>query len=74
MQMMKVYYPGVLMIPMVLLALALASLIAGGAPSGTGVLQGARVWSYWPVTLIATGLEELYLWASSGRTMKAGTR
>ncbi len=60
--MMKIYYPGVLMIPLVLVLLALAATM-----TGTGMIQGIRVWSYWPVTLIATGLEELYLWATAGR-------
>jgi hypothetical protein len=61
--MIKVYYPGVLMIPMVLLALTLLSF----ATAAAGPAAGPRVWSYWPVTLIATGLEELYLWATSRR-------
>ena len=33
--------------------------------SSFGIIQVARVWSFWPVTLIATGLEELYLWATT---------
>ena len=61
--MMKIYYPGVLMIPLVLLLLAATALL-----TGSGMIQGIRVWSYWPVTLIATGLEELYLWATAGKT------
>ncbi len=61
--MMKIYYPGFLMIPLVLLLLAVAA-----AMTSTGMIQGIRVWSYWPVTLIATGLEELYLWATAGKT------
>ena len=56
----RVYYPGVLMIPAVLAAMALV-----WAMGGLGVLPAWRVWSYWPVTLIATGLEEVYLWARS---------
>ena len=46
---MKIYYPGVLMIPILLLFF-----------SCFGIIQ-----VYWPVTLIATGLEELYLWSTS---------
>jgi len=29
------------------------------------VLPQLGVFRYWPVTLIATGLEEVYLWATS---------
>ena len=61
--MMKVYYPGVLMIPLVLLVLAAVSMNAE-----TGMVAGTRAWTLWPVTLIATGLEELYLWAHSKRS------
>ena len=57
---MRIYYPGVLMIPIVLLLLSALSVM-----SSFGVIQVARVWSLWPVTLIATGLEEVYLWATS---------
>jgi hypothetical protein len=31
------------------------------------IIQIARFWDLWPVVLIAAGLEELYLWAASGR-------
>ena len=57
---MKIYYPGVLMIPLLLLFMGAASVL-----DRFGIIQVARVWSLWPVTLIATGLEELYLWATS---------
>ncbi|HXJ39831.1 MAG TPA: hypothetical protein VNH18_11170 [Bryobacteraceae bacterium] len=43
------------MIPLLLALLTIAQL----------ALPGLRVWSYWPVTLIATGLEEVGLWAIS---------
>lgn len=59
---MRTYYPGALMIPVILLLLSLLSFM-----NSFGIIQVANVWSLWPVTLIATGLEELYLWA----TMKA---
>jgi hypothetical protein len=49
---MRIYYPGVVMIPLLILLMGAASL-AGSE----------RIWNFWPVTLIATGLEELYLWA-----------
>jgi hypothetical protein len=51
----KIYYPGILMIPILLLFFGVLSLRAG-----FGIIQ-----VYWPVTLIATGLEELYLWSTS---------
>ena len=57
---MKTYYPGVPMIPLLLLLMC-----AIAAAGHFGIIQVARVWSFWPVTLIATGLEELYLWSIS---------
>jgi hypothetical protein len=57
---MRIYYPGVLMIPILLLLLSTLSVM-----NSFGIIQVARVWSFWPVTLIATGLEEVYLWATS---------
>jgi hypothetical protein len=57
---MRIYYPGVLIIPILLLLLSTLSVM-----NTFGIIQFARVWSFWPVTLIATGLEELYLWATS---------
>lgn len=57
---MKIYYPGAAMIPVVLLLIAALSLM-----NGFGIIQIARVWNFWPVTLIATGLEEIYLWSAT---------
>ena len=57
---MRIYYPGVLMIPILLLLLSALSVM-----NSFGIIQIARVWSFWPVTLIATGMEEVYLWATS---------
>jgi hypothetical protein len=57
---MRIYYPGVLMIPVLLLILSTLSVM-----SSFGIIQIARVWSLWPVTLIATGLEELFIWATT---------
>jgi hypothetical protein len=48
------------MIPLILLAICVVS-----AMGSAGVLPAWRVWSYWPVTLIATGLEEVYLWTKN---------
>ena len=45
------------MIPLLLALMTLAALL----------LPTWRVWSYWPVTLIATGMEEVFLWATSKR-------
>ncbi|MES1260845.1 MAG: hypothetical protein ABUS49_03840 [Acidobacteriota bacterium] len=57
---MRTYYPGVLMIPLLLLLMAAIGLL-----NAFGIIHFARVWSFWPVTLIATGLEELYLWSTT---------
>lgn len=59
---MRAYYPGMLMIPLLLALMFTVSLM-----SGWGLLPQWRVWSYWPVTLIATGLEEVYLWTRNAR-------
>jgi len=48
------------MIPLLLLAM-----VAIGILDRFGIIQFARVWSLWPVTLIATGVEEVYLWATT---------
>ena len=50
------------MIPLLLTLMVVASMM-----SGWGLLPQWRVWSYWPVTLIATGLEEVYLWTKRAR-------
>jgi hypothetical protein len=57
---MRIHYPGVLMIPILLLFLSVLAVM-----NSFGIIQVARIWSFWPVTLIATGLEEVYLWATS---------
>ena len=57
---MRIYYPGTVMVPLILLAMTLLSLT-----DGFGIVQIARLWNFWPVTLIATGLEEIYLWSTS---------
>ena len=63
---MRAYYPGMLMIPLLLALMFTVSIM-----SGWGLLPQWRVWSYWPVTLIATGLEEVYLWTKNTRTRGA---
>jgi hypothetical protein len=57
---MRVYFTGVLMIPLVLLLIGMLAML-----NGSGIIHFARAWTLWPVTLIATGLEEIYLWAVS---------
>lgn len=57
---MRTYYPGVLMIPILLLFMAAIATL-----NAFGIIQFAHVWNFWPVTLIATGLGELYLWATT---------
>ena len=56
----RIYYPGILMIPLILLTMCILSLT-----NGFGVIETTRLWNFWPVTLIATGVEELYLWSIS---------
>jgi len=55
---MRIHYPGVIMIPTVLAMLCVMAIM-----NGFGIIQVSRIWSLWPVSLIATGLEEVYLWA-----------
>jgi hypothetical protein len=56
----RIYYPGLLTVPILLLLMTGLSVM-----ERFGMIQIARMWSFWPVTLIATGLEELFLWATS---------
>jgi hypothetical protein len=58
---MRLFYPGQAALPLMLVLFAVLSLIAR-----FGVLPVAGYWNLWPIGLIATGLEELYLWAASG--------
>lgn len=54
------------------MALPLMLLLAGVAlmMDKLDIIQIAGFWNLWPVALIAAGLEELYLWAASGRAGK----
>jgi hypothetical protein len=56
---------------MLMIPLLLALMFTVSIMSGWGLLPQWRVWSYWPVTLIATGLEEVYLWTKNTRTRGA---
>jgi hypothetical protein len=58
---MRLFYPGQIALPLILI-LAGALLVMGRFD----IIQVARYQQLWPVTLIAAGLGELYLWASSG--------
>lgn len=58
---MRLFHPGQIALPLIL--------ILGGAllaMSRFDIIQIARYRDLWPVALIAAGLEELYLWATSG--------
>jgi hypothetical protein len=56
---MRLFYPGQAVIP---LAIIFASALFMMTRFDT--IQIAQYWRLWPVSLIAAGLEELYLWAS----------
>ena len=57
---MRLYYPGQIAIPLILI-LAGALFVVGRFD----IIQVAQYSNFWPVALIAAGLEELYLWAIS---------
>ena len=57
---MRLFYPGQIALPLML--------ILGGAllvMSRFDIIQVAQYRDLWPVALIAAGLEELYMWATS---------
>jgi len=53
--------PGHIILPLILI---LSGTVL--AMSRFDIIHVARYWDLWPVLLIAAGLEELYLWATSG--------
>jgi hypothetical protein len=53
--------PGHMILPLILI---LSGTVL--AMSRFDIIHVARYWDLWPVLLIAAGLEELYLWATSG--------
>jgi Domain of unknown function (DUF5668) len=57
---MRLYYPGQIAIPLILI-LAGTLLVMGRFD----IIQVTQYRDFWPVALIAAGLEELYLWAIS---------
>ena len=51
-------------------------LILGGillAMDRFGMIQINHIWNLWPVTLIAAGMEKLYLWSVTPGTLTPGT-
>jgi Domain of unknown function (DUF5668) len=59
---MRVFYPGQLLVPLMFI-LTGALLVMGRFD----IIQVARFQNLWPVTLIAAGIEQLYLWTRDGR-------
>ena len=59
---MRLFYPGQIVVPMMLI-LTGALLVM----SRSDITQVAWYQNLWPVTLIAAGLEQLYLWARDDR-------
>ena len=61
---MRFYYPGRNALPVMLLLIACVTVMGQ-----LDLLQISRLAHFWPVTLIASGVEELYLWSiTSGRS------
>ena len=58
---MRLFYPGQIALPLMLI-LAGTLLVM----SRFDIIQVAQYRDLWPVALIAAGLEQLYLWATSG--------
>jgi hypothetical protein len=58
---MRLSYPGQIALPLILI-LAGALFLMGRVD----IVHVGAYWNLWPVALIAAGLEELYLWKSSG--------
>ncbi len=59
---MRLFYPGHLAVPLMFI-LTGALLVMGQFD----IIQIARYQNLWPVTLIAAGVEQLYLWARDDR-------
>jgi len=59
---MRLFYPAQIVVPMMFI-LTGALLVMGRFD----IIQIARYQELWPVTLIAAGLEQLYLWARDDR-------
>jgi hypothetical protein len=59
---MRLFFPAQLVVPMMLILTGVL-LVMGRFD----IIQVARYQNLWPVTLIAAGLEQLYLWARDDR-------
>ncbi len=59
---MRLFYPGQILIPLMFI-LAGTLLVMGRFD----IIQVGRFQNLWPVTLIAAGLEQLYIWARDDR-------
>jgi hypothetical protein len=59
---MRVVSPSQMILPLTIVLMG-ALLLMGRLD----MIQLSRYQEFWPVTLIAAGMEELYLWARSGR-------
>ena len=58
---MRIYYPGRNVIPMMLVFTALAILVGK-----FDLVSVSRLVPFWPVALIAAGVEELWFWSFNG--------
>jgi hypothetical protein len=57
---MRLFYPGQIVVPLMLILAGTLVMM-----SRFDIIQVTRYQDLWPVTLIAAGLEQLYLWATS---------
>ena len=55
---MRLFYPGQIVVPLMLILTGVLLVM-----NRFDIIQVARYQNLWPVTLIAAGLEQLYLWA-----------
>ena len=59
---MRLFFPAQLVVPMMLILTGVLLVM-----TRFDIIQVARFQNLWPVTLIAAGLEQLYLWARDDR-------
>jgi hypothetical protein len=59
---MRLFYPGQIVVPLMLILTGVFLMM-----TRLDIIQVARYQDLWPVTLIAAGLEQLYLWARDDR-------
>ena len=57
---MRSYYPGQIAISLVLLLAGVLLVM-----DRFDIIQVTQLWNLWPVMLIAVGLEQIFLWATS---------